>query len=323
MSHVIMLLGLVLLWLSTLSFAGPTGLHSDVFSNNNLAARLVGFDKKDRANPIEVYQCTIKALCLLGIQGWSSRLPTPGIAVTIGSVVLAVESFGQATGRINHVIRALVELLNDMREATPSFFFAAVYVKIYGVPVATVGFVPTPRTIQNTALDPNDTSTASIQSLPFNQSDTLIQPAVDGAVASSWNVIKNPEILRERSQGFKVLWRYDGRSIPGLEMLGMFVDGFTTLAAHETEDVCYYLDAIGPSGGAVFHMHRFGGSLLHWYDVSGTMLALVVNGIIPSKRFAEMEFELWYYGTKFATGEILRINAVTPSSDVNRMASSR
>ncbi|KAL8735261.1 MAG: hypothetical protein Q9181_002873, partial [Wetmoreana brouardii] len=238
---------------------------------------LIHFDKVKRANPLEVYQCAIKALCLLGVQGWSERLPHPGIAVEMGSVILAVESLVQATGRINHVIRALIEVLTAMREATPSFFFAAADVKLYGERVATVGFVPASLKEQYTALDSNYKSTASVQSLSFNQSGTLFQPAVDGAVANSWNVVRDPEILRERSKGFRVLWRYDGRNIPGLEMLGMFVDALTTLAPYDTEDDCYYLDAIGPSGGAVFHMHRFRGSSLRWYEVSGTILALVVN----------------------------------------------
>ncbi|KAL9586751.1 MAG: hypothetical protein Q9212_000697 [Teloschistes hypoglaucus] len=245
-----------------------------------------------RSNPLHAYQAIIQALCMLAIQPWDGHLSSAGLDVTIGGLVVVVDTQDTARARVNHAIRGLVEMLADMRAGKPGFFYGGCRILIRGKAVALVGIAPAPDA-QISAMSNN----ASIDR-PLN-------------AAAGWNTITKPQLLRP---GSKIIWRYAGSSIPAQELLSTFVDAVGTAAQHDSWTNCDYVDAVGPSQSAAFHMNTLGPGGLRWTDVSGTIQALVAQAIIPSKQFAEVEWELWLNGKKRAFGDVLKLNNAVAQS---------
>lgn len=235
-----------------------------------------------RSNPLHTYQAIIQALCILAMQPWDGHLSSAGLDVLVGELVVVVDTQDTVRGRVSHAIRALVELLADMRAGNPGFFYCGCRVLIKGKVVALIGIAPAGK--------------AQISTVPNNAS----------IAADGWHTITKPQLLRP---GTKIIWRYNDGSIPAQELLSMFVDAVSTVAQHDSWSECEYVDAVGPSRSAVFHMNTLGAGELRWLDVSGTIQALVAQAIIPSKRFAEIEWELWLSGTKRAFGDVLKLHA--------------
>ncbi|KAL9590846.1 MAG: hypothetical protein Q9203_000393 [Teloschistes exilis] len=245
-----------------------------------------------RSNPLHAYQAIIQALCILAIQPWDGHLSSAGLDVTIGELVVVVDTQDKARARVSHAIRGLVEMLVDMRAGKPGFFYGGCRILIRGKAVALVGIAPAPD--------------AQISAIPNNAS--IDRPL---NAAAGWHTITTPQLLRP---GSKIVWRYTDGTIPAQELLSTFVDAVGTAAQHDSWTNCDYVDAVGPSQSAAFHMNTLGSGGLRWMDVSGTIQALVAQAIIPSKRFAEIEWELWVSGTKRAFGDVLKLNTVAQPS---------
>ncbi|KAL8695279.1 MAG: hypothetical protein Q9218_000178 [Villophora microphyllina] len=312
-----MLLGVLLLCLGTYStIAGPIGPRAERSGESKLVNGSVqsasstnlswlppappGFDTQvlfdtTKSDPRDVYQAIIKALCILAVQPWDGRLSSGGLVVNIGEASLVAHTVDPITGHVSHAIRAIVELLTDMRDGTPGFFYGGCRVLIRGEVVALVGIAPLSKP-QGSAITSDQSTGRTLDA------------------AGTWNTIAKPELLRP---GYKIIWRYNGRSIPAQEILSLFVDAVSTVAQHDTWSNCEYVDAIGPARGATFHMNTLGPGGLRWFDVSGTIEALVAQAIFPSKRFAEMEWELWLGGTKRAHGDVLKLNAASVATSTS------
>ena len=97
-----------------------------------------------------------------------------------------------------------------------------------------------------------------------------------------------------------IRWRYDGGNIPGHELFMMFVDGLVEVAQHHRMARCTTVDAVDPSGTAVFYTasnsEAAQASELRWYQVATTISALALDGLVPARRIAEVEFKLLVRG---------------------------
>ncbi|KAL9593565.1 MAG: hypothetical protein Q9219_007494 [cf. Caloplaca sp. 3 TL-2023] len=275
----------------------PAELRTRIFFNHT----------DSRPNPINVYCIVIEVLFRMSLQPWNGLLnPQHFAVVEQGNTFYAMSTMLTSELRTKYMFQATVEFLVAMKNDGWYSGFSQVYLgrrPVAMIILAAVRNAGTPESTQALIEEENP-----LPSLNNRTKITSRETAPSANPAEMWRTIVDPQMLDGRT----VRWRYDpdGSSIPSHEMFMMFADGLAEVAQHAYAAPCAAMDAIGPSGIAVFYIDSHGRSTraeaLRWFEVAATIAALALDGMVAARRFAEVEFELLSGGHRVASGYILR-----------------
>lgn len=258
-------------------------------------------------NAFELYQDVIKVLFALACEDWNALLDThETTGVTTGSTVLGLHAVVPSQTRNSYIIYGIVEMLEAMPQHNWQSGSIALQFKNHLIAVIVMaGVDQPPRDLGLIAADGNATwSNTSITS----------QSATEAVEAGEWKTIVNPFLL----PGHIIHWRYDGDTIPGQELFLTLVDGLTQAAQYHLGARLTSLEAFAPSGRTLFYMasdvDTHGASPFYWLQCTATIRALAQEGMVPSKKFAEISFELHFEHVTIATGYIVKRQIDTASN---------
>ena len=279
------------------------------------------FDDVDtRPNPLEVYENVIKALFGLTIQPWDGVLAIEDVALIVtGHTFYSIIAEVPGAIRTNYVVQATVEFLTAMRER--GWYTGVCGMHLNTQRIAIIGMGGIDRGMRYSPQNSGHSNT-SYPSVPFIGNDDTTEMAGNATTTDPWREIVSPRML----DGHIIRWRYDGENIRSEELFLMFVDGLTEAAQHHYKARCVSVDAVSPSGNAVFYMGSpsltTGASRLYWYHVAATISALALEALVPARRFAEIEFELEFMGIPLARGYILKRSSTKRLGDGEETATS-
>ncbi|KAL8798385.1 MAG: hypothetical protein Q9182_006707 [Xanthomendoza sp. 2 TL-2023] len=269
-----------------------------------------------RPNPIDVYCNVIEALFRMSLRPWNGLLEPENFAlIEHGQAVYSISRTIPSEMRTKYLFQATVELLVAMKN--DGWYSGASQVFLNRRPFAIIVMAA----VGNTATPEESTAAtflkASTPPFPDLNRQNKVTPRATAPhpnlAAEPWRTIVDPQMLPDHI----VRWRYDpaGRNIPSHELFMMFADGLAEVAQHPYAASCAAMDATGPSGIAVFYLDAQGrGTPLRWYEVAAAMAALALEGMVPARRFAEVEFELLSGGAKLGSGYILRRETTTTTT---------
>ena len=285
-----------------------------------LTTKIVFNDVDTRPNPLQVYENVIKALFDLAIQPWDGVLALEDVALILtGNTFYSILAEVPYSIRTNYVVQATVEFLTAMRER--GWYTGVCGMHLNTQRIAIIGMGGIDFRMRHPLHDPGH-SNITYPSFPFNGNDDTTELAGNVTTTDPWREIVSPRMLDDHI----IRWRYDGENIRSEELFLMFVDGLTEAAQHHHRARCVSMDAVSPSGNAVFYMgsdsRTTGASHLYWYHVAATISALALEALVPARRFAEIEFELDFMGIPLAKGYILKRSSTKRVGDGGETATS-
>ncbi|KAL8820874.1 MAG: hypothetical protein Q9223_000993 [Gallowayella weberi] len=245
----------------------------------------------------------------MSLQPWNGPLsPEPFASIDHGHTFYAIASFEGGEILTKYLFQATVQLIVAMKNDGWYSGFSQAYLGRRPLAMILLASIRHPTTLKESTKALIEEGTP-FPNLNNSQRKVTSRDTVPNTnLAEPWRTINDPRMLPNRA----IRWRYDpdGRSIPSHELFMMFADGLAEVAQHAYAATCDAMDAIGPSGIAVFYIGSQGrgtrAETLRWYEVAVTMSALALEGMVPARRFAEVEFELLVGGQLLATGYILR-----------------
>ena len=269
-----------------------------------------------RPNPIDTYADFIEALFRMSLKAWHGYLdPVHFEMINSGRTFYAIHPLAATQLRTNYIFEATVELLIATKEIGWYSAYSQVFIDRRLTALIVLAAVLETRMFQNSTQNLISNGSAVIAN-PHRRDVALPQEASKYTSTNSWRTIVNPQMLDEHV----VRWRYEpeGGNIQSHELFMMIVDGLAEVAQHHYTGRFTTMDAIGPSGIAVFYMavNTDGPepARLYWYQVAATLAALALEGMIPARKFAEIEFELLYRDRHIARGYIIRRDALASAS---------
>lgn len=274
------------------------------------------FDTMKPIQQFAVYLAAIGALYDFALRSWYGFLRSASFKVLVGDLSLDLHVFDASAGQNNYIIRAIVELLTDMREHKPGFFHATSSIMSSRVLVAILEIGEHKSTEEKAPISATKANISIGHLLSTKTGIPMVLTGDNPAFPEGWHIVDDPKLV---GKGFAILWRKQGddRRFSLEEVFMMFVEGLVLAAQHPNYNrVAAAVDAVSPDWDVGFHMQAVDNFDLRWFQVVMTLYSLPTSVIVATNTLTEIEFQLWKHMTKAAEGNIWKI-----FDDVRRLGS--